>query len=147
MRRPARNLREHLSVLGKSRETQQNARLRPENHIAERETRRHLFRLYDAGVPFIWSSYAAPFISVARIGPQSRAHANSSHFGAVMKDESQRDNGSPYSPLMCILLLLATGVAVKSGAATQLGQLAQSSCSGLFGKLFCSVAAFLIWLR
>jgi hypothetical protein len=82
---------------------------------------------YDAGVPFIWNSYAAPFISVARIGPQSRARANSSQFGAVMKDESQKNNGNPYSPLMCILLLLATGVAVKSGAVTQLGQLAQNS--------------------
>jgi len=33
------------------------------------------------------------------------------HFGAVMKDHSQGDAANPYSPLMCILLLLAVGAA------------------------------------
>jgi hypothetical protein len=35
--------------------------------------------------------------------------------GAVMKDHSQGDTANPYSPLMCVLLL------VLVGAATQLG--------------------------
>jgi hypothetical protein len=30
-----------------------------------------------------------------------------------MKDRSQEDNGDPYSPLMCILLLLIVGAAVQ----------------------------------
>jgi hypothetical protein len=35
------------------------------------------------------------------------------HFGAVMKDHSQGDAANPYSPLMCILLLLAVGAATQ----------------------------------
>jgi hypothetical protein len=46
-----------------------------------------------------------------------------------MNDHSQHENASPYSALLCILLLLATGIAVKTGAAIQLCHLAQSSCS------------------
>ena len=57
----------------------------------------------------------------------SRADAKFSQFGAVMKDHSQEDNASPYSPLMCIVLLLVTGVAVKIGAVIHLCQ--QSSCN------------------
>jgi len=38
------------------------------------------------------------------------------HSGAVMKHHSQGDAANPYSPLMCILLLLVVGV----GAATQI---------------------------
>jgi hypothetical protein len=84
--------------------------------IAERKARRHLFRLYDAGAPFVWNSYAAPFI-LQEAARNSRAHTKSFSFGAVMKDHSQKDNGNPYSPLMSILLLLMVG------AATQLGHL------------------------
>jgi hypothetical protein len=57
-------------------------------------------------------------------GPKFAMVTNFPHIGAVMNDHSQRDNGSSYSPLMCILLLLATGIGVKFGAAVQLGQLA-----------------------
>jgi hypothetical protein len=32
---------------------------------------------------------------------------------AVMKDHSQEDIGNPYSPLMCILLLLMVGAATQ----------------------------------
>jgi hypothetical protein len=28
------------------------------------------------------------------------------HFGAIMKNQSQENQGNPYSPLMCILFLL-----------------------------------------
>ena len=38
--------------------------------IAERKARRHLFRLYDAGAPFVWNSYAALFISSTGSGSQ-----------------------------------------------------------------------------
>jgi hypothetical protein len=38
-----------------------------------------------------------------------------------MKDHSQGDNADgQYSPLMCILLLLATGIVVKIGAGVHL---------------------------
>jgi hypothetical protein len=38
-----------------------------------------------------------------------------------MKDHSQGDNtADPYSPLLCILLLLATGIVVKIGAGVHL---------------------------
>jgi hypothetical protein len=57
----------------------------------------------------------------------SRADARFSQFGAVMKDHSQEDNATPYSPLLCIVLLLAVGVAVKIGAAIHVCQ--QSSCN------------------
>lgn len=57
----------------------------------------------------------------------SRADTKFSQFGAVMKKHSQEDNASPYSPLMCVVLLLATGVAVKIGAAIYVCQ--QSSCN------------------
>jgi hypothetical protein len=45
-----------------------------------------------------------------------------------MNDHTQSDKGKPYSPLLCILLLLTTGIAVNTGAASQLCHLAQSSC-------------------
>jgi hypothetical protein len=40
--------------------------------------------------------------------------------GAVMNDHSDNKTESPYSTLRCILLLLATGIAVKTGAALHL---------------------------
>ena len=85
--------------------------------IAERKARRHLFRLYDAGAPFVWNSYAALFISSTGSGSQLAGAHKILLNGAVMKDHSQKDNGNPYSPLMSILLLLMVG------AATQLGHL------------------------
>ncbi len=45
-----------------------------------------------------------------------------------MNDHSQSHNSKPYSPLLCILLLLATGIAVKTDAATQLCHLAHGAC-------------------
>jgi hypothetical protein len=70
--------------------------------------------------------------------PSHNAHDNwlaicertpvSFHFETIMTDHSQSDNGNPYSPLKCILLLLTTGMAVKIGAAVQLCHLSQSSC-------------------
>ncbi len=48
---------------------------------------------------------------------------NSCYFGAVMDNQSQRRSESPYSMLGCILLLLGTGIAVKTGAALHLCQL------------------------
>lgn len=47
--------------------------------------------------------------------------------GAVMNDHSDNKTESPYSALRCILLLLATGIAVKTGAALHLCHL--GSCS------------------
>jgi hypothetical protein len=38
-----------------------------------------------------------------------------------MDHRSQGNNANPYSPLLCILLLLGTGVAVKVGAAVHQG--------------------------
>ena len=72
----------------------------------------HLFRLYDAPAPPVWNSYAAAFIFAAAIGPPL-AGGNSTHFEAVMKDHSQGDNADPYSPLMCILLLLMVVAATQ----------------------------------
>jgi hypothetical protein len=58
-------------------------------------------------------------ISDAETSPRLAGHPV--HFGAVMKDHSQGDNTAhPYSPLMCILLLLATGIVVKIGAGVHL---------------------------
>jgi hypothetical protein len=37
-----------------------------------------------------------------------------------MKNHSQSDNAKPYSPLLCILLLLMAGIAVKIEAATHI---------------------------
>jgi hypothetical protein len=50
-----------------------------------------------------------------------------SRIGAAMSDQSQSGNSRPYSPMLCILLLLATGVAVKFGAAIHICQM-QSAC-------------------
>jgi hypothetical protein len=36
--------------------------------------------------------------------------ATNSHSGAVMNDQSQTGDARPYSPLMCMLLLLTTGI-------------------------------------
>jgi hypothetical protein len=52
---------------------------------------------------------------------KSRANAKSLLSGAVMKNHSRSSNASPYSAMLCILLLLATGVAVKTGAAVHQG--------------------------
>jgi hypothetical protein len=41
------------------------------------------------------------------------AHTKFFSFGAVMKDHSQKDNRNPYSPLMCILLLLMFFAAIQ----------------------------------
>jgi hypothetical protein len=40
-----------------------------------------------------------------------------------MNDQSRRGEASPYSTLGCILLLLVTGIVVKTGAAIHLCQL------------------------
>jgi hypothetical protein len=40
--------------------------------------------------------------------------------GAVMNDHSDRQIESPYSTVRCILLLLATGIVVKTAAALHL---------------------------
>jgi hypothetical protein len=45
-----------------------------------------------------------------------------------MDNHSERSGESPYSTLGCILLLLGTGIVVKTGAAIHLCQLAQGSC-------------------
>jgi hypothetical protein len=45
-----------------------------------------------------------------------------------MNDHSESGSTRPYSPLLCILLLLTTGFGVKIAAAIHLCQLAQSSC-------------------
>ncbi len=42
-----------------------------------------------------------------------------------MKTPSRTDDAGPYSPLTCLLLLLVTGVAVKTAAAIELYHLAQ----------------------
>jgi hypothetical protein len=47
-----------------------------------------------------------------RLAPRGRI-GNYSHFGAVMKDHSQKDSANPYSPLMCILLLLMVCAAIQ----------------------------------
>jgi len=39
-----------------------------------------------------------------------RAQSYSFHVGAVMNDQSESGDASPYSALMCILLLLTTGI-------------------------------------
>jgi hypothetical protein len=83
-------------------------------HPSREPKHRHLFRLYDASPPSTSNSYAAPFIFGATIGPQ-RAGASEipCHFGAIMKDHSQSKNADPYSPLMCIVLLLMVGAAAQ----------------------------------
>jgi hypothetical protein len=46
-----------------------------------------------------------------------------------MNDQSQKGEARPYSTLGCILLLLlATGIAVKTAAAIHLCQAAQGAC-------------------
>jgi hypothetical protein len=45
-----------------------------------------------------------------------------------MNDQSRKTEAGPYSTLACILLPLATGIAVKTGAAMHLCQVAQGSC-------------------
>jgi hypothetical protein len=55
------------------------------------------------------------------------AYANFQISGAIMNDHSDNKAESPYSALRCILLLLATGIVVKTGAAFHLCQL--GSCN------------------
>ena len=43
----------------------------------------------------------------------SQAHTQCLSFGAVMNDHSQKAGGNPYSPLMCILLLLMVCTATQ----------------------------------
>ena len=45
-----------------------------------------------------------------------------------MNDQLHKSEARPYSTLGCILLLLVTGIAVKTGAAIHLCQVAQGSC-------------------
>ena len=45
-----------------------------------------------------------------------------------MNDQLHKSEARPYSTLGCILLLLATGIAVKTAAAIHLCQAAQGSC-------------------
>jgi hypothetical protein len=47
---------------------------------------------------------------------------------AAMNDLSHKSEVNPYSALRCIVLLLVTGIVVKTGAAIHLCQLAQGSC-------------------
>jgi hypothetical protein len=65
-------------------------------------------------------------IFTAATGPH--AGGANSRIGAVMNDHYQSDNSRPYSPVLCVLLLLTTGIAVKIGAAIHACQLAQSAC-------------------
>ena len=45
-----------------------------------------------------------------------------------MNDQSRKTEAGPYSTLACLLLLLATGIGVKTGTAMHLCQVAQGSC-------------------
>lgn len=45
-----------------------------------------------------------------------------------MNEQSQKGEARPYSTLGCILLLLATGIAVKTAGAIHLCQVAQDAC-------------------
>ena len=45
-----------------------------------------------------------------------------------MNEPSQKGDARPYSTLGCILLLLATGIAVKTASAIHLCQVAQGAC-------------------
>jgi hypothetical protein len=82
--------------------------------VLERKARCCLLSFYDGGAALVWNSYAALFIFVGRIRPQhAGAYEIPCHFGAVMKDHSQKDVGNPYSPLMCLLLLLIVGAATQ----------------------------------
>ena len=45
-----------------------------------------------------------------------------------MNDHSEMNGARPYSALMCVLMLLGTGVAVKIGAALHLCNLGQTAC-------------------
>jgi hypothetical protein len=75
--------------------------------------------------PPIWNSYAGFFISIAGSGPQ---HAGTEFHDADMKEQSHKGEARPYSTLGCILLLLATGIAVKTAGAIHLCQVAQDAC-------------------
>jgi hypothetical protein len=85
--------------------------------VRRRAARRHLCRHYEAGPPFVWRLYADASIFGCTNRPGLRAR-DASAFGAVMNDQSQENNRNPYSPAVCIALLLGFG------AATQLGALA-----------------------
>jgi hypothetical protein len=64
---------------------------------------------YFAFMTQVYHSSSIPTPSLSYLTKQSarnsRVHT-SLHFGAVMKDQSQENDGNPYSPLMCILFLL-----------------------------------------
>jgi len=76
---------------------------------------RRLFRAYVARWPFVWNSYAAPLILKGEMVRKSRTareiRLNSS--GAAMKDNSQESKDNPYSPLLCIALLLTVAAATQ----------------------------------
>lgn len=67
---------------------------------------KHLFRLYAAKALFAWNSYAAPFILTP-------AQTKVLIMGADMKHHSREDTENPYSPLACIVLLLAVIAATQ----------------------------------
>jgi hypothetical protein len=75
--------------------------------------------------PPVWNSYAGFFISIAGSGAQ---HAGTEFHGADMNEPSRKGDARPYSTLGCILLLLATGIAVKTAGAIHLCQVAQGAC-------------------
>jgi hypothetical protein len=50
---------------------------------------------------------------IQQTGPQLAGVQEFPSFGAVMNDHSQGDSANPYSPLMCILLLLLVGAATQ----------------------------------
>jgi hypothetical protein len=65
---------------------------------------KHLFRLYAAKALFIWNSYAAPFI----LTPNCIMGADMD-----MKHYPRENTENPYSPLTCIVLLLAVVAAIQ----------------------------------
>jgi hypothetical protein len=79
--------------------------------------------VFSSGIPIPLRSYVSQ-----EIGPQAATNANSSHSGVIMNGHSQGGGKNRYSPVLCILLLLITGVAVKTSAAIRHCQLAQDSC-------------------
>jgi hypothetical protein len=74
---------------------------------------RRFYRLYDAGAPFVWHSYAVPSYLEDVIGSQFADVHKILHLGAVMKQQTEENDRNPYSPSMCILLLLAFGTATQ----------------------------------
>jgi len=77
----------------------------------------HLYRVYEVEAWSASNSYVARLI----YGIARRLNVRDFQVsGAVMNDQSDKKAESPYSALSCILLLLATGILVKTGAALHL---------------------------